>query len=555
MPEVIWYRSLYWRIAFGFVAVVATLLTLQVLVFLWMTGRMTDIFPTRSPAQFASALASDVGAVLVEQPNVDLRAHVLGTYSSPYRSYVVALADGRTVLSERVPPPAPLLRSARTRLFVERGEGPPEGRGGRGGRGGGRPPRPDGDDPAGGAEGRPAPGTGPSGPPAAERRPEGSESRGPGAGSGRFFGRSGFFRGGGDGVPGGTEYARVLQDGVVIGMVAVPREAPPMSVALRALGPMLAAIAFGLLAVGTAVAALVIFRPTRRRLSQLQDAARAIGAGHTGVRAPEAGGDEVTSLSRAFNEMAVELERRTAALETADRTRRQLLADVSHELMTPLAAIRGYVETLQMTGLKLDNAARERYLRIVNDESERLEQIIGDLLDLARLDGGGGSFREEDVSLTQLFERIRHRHEPALDEHGITLVTSGDDEVGPLRGDQNRLEQALQNLVANAIRHTPRGGRVSVAARRDDGTCVVTVEDSGAGIPAEHLARIFDRFYKVDASRTGTEVPSGSGLGLSIVQAIVHRHLGTVTASNVPGGGARFEIRLPLGRPDSSAIG
>jgi two-component system sensor histidine kinase BaeS len=347
----------------------------------------------------------------------------------------------------------------------------------------------------------------------------------------------------------------VLQNGVVIGMVAVPREAAPLSFALRALGPTLAIIALGLLTAGTAVAALVIFRPTRRRLSQLQDAARAIGAGHTGVRAPETGGDEVTSLSRAFNEMAVELEQRTAALETADRTRRQLLADVSHELMTPLAAIRGYVETLQMTGLKLDDAARERYLRIVNDESERLEQIIGDLLDLARLDGGGGSFRDDDVSLSQLFERIRHRHEHALTERAISLVTAGDREVGQLRGDQNRLEQALQNLVANAIRHTPSNGTVTVTARPDGEACVLTVEDSGSGIPDEHLGRVFDRFYKVDESRTGTVVPSGSGLGLSIVQAIVHRHHGTIVASNVAGGGARFEIRLPLRHPDSPAIG
>jgi len=552
MPEVVWYRSLYWRIAFAFVTVVATLLAVQGLVFLWMTGRMTDVFPTRSPAQFASAIASDVGAVVVEQPGLDLRTHVLGAYSSPYRSYVVVLADGRMVQSERVPPPPALVRSARTRLMVERGEGPIEGRGGRGGgRGGGG--RGLGD--RGAADGQPARGTSdlpadrPDGP-GLPGTPDRNEN-----GSGRFFGRGGFFRGGGDGVPGGTEYARVLQDGVVIGMVAVPRELPPMSVALRALGPILGAIALGLLVVGTAVAALVVFRPARRRLSQLQDAARAIGAGETGVRAPETGGDEVTSLSKAFNEMAVELEQRTTALETADRTRRQLLADVSHELMTPLAAIRGYVETLQMTGLKIDDAARERYLGIVNDESERLEKIIGDLLDLARLDGGGGIFRDEDVSLAVLFERIHHRHGQALCERGITLDTTGADDVGPLRGDQHRLEQALQNLVANAIRHTPDGGRVLVTAAHRGRHCVLAVEDSGPGIPDEHLARVFDRFYKVDESRTGTAVPSGSGLGLSIVQAIVKRHQGTVTASNVPGGGARFEIHLPLRRPDSPAIG
>jgi signal transduction histidine kinase len=222
--------------------------------------------------------------------------------------------------------------------------------------------------------------------------------------------------------------------------------------------------------------------------------------------------------------------------------------------MTPLAAIRGYVETLQMTGLKIEDSARQRYLGIVNDESERLEQIIGDLLDLARLDGGGGTFRDEDVSVAQLFERVRHRHEPVLADRRVALLTSGEAGAGPVRGDQNRLEQALQNLVANAIRHTPSGGTVGVTASRDGDTCVLAVEDSGAGIPEEHLGRIFDRFYKADESRTGTEMPSGSGLGLSIVQAIVSRHGGTVTASNVPDRGARFEIRLPIHR-DSSVIG
>jgi len=112
-------------------------------------------------------------------------------------------------------------------------------------------------------------------------------------------------------------------------------------------------------------------------------------------------------------------------------------------------------------------------------------------------------------------------------------------------GDPNRLEQALQNLAANAVRHTPHGGRVTLKAEPADAGVRLIVEDSGSGIPPDHLPRIFDRFYKVDFSRTGTPVPSGSGLGLSIVQAIVARHGGTISASNAEGGGARFEIVLP----------
>jgi signal transduction histidine kinase len=338
-----------------------------------------------------------------------------------------------------------------------------------------------------------------------------------------------------------------MVNGLVEAVIAVPQEPPPLSLAVRDLGPTLGVVAFVLLAVGTAVSALVIFRPTRRRLEQLQEAARALGAGQTGVRAPESGGDEVTALSRVFNEMASQLESRTLALENADRIRRQLLADVSHELTTPLAAIRGYIETLGMRDLPLDEPTRNRYLGIVEEESQRLEHIVGDLLELARLEGGGGAVKVEPVRISQLLERVRHRHAPALANKRIVLETVQDPAVETVFGDQNRLEQAIQNLVANAVRHTECGGTVTVSALSVDGGVTIRVDDTGPGIPPEHLPHLFDRFYKVDQSRTGTATPSGSGLGLSIVQAIVIRHGGRVTAANRPGGGARMEIFLPIG--------
>jgi two-component system, OmpR family, sensor histidine kinase BaeS len=123
-----------------------------------------------------------------------------------------------------------------------------------------------------------------------------------------------------------------------------------------------------------------------------------------------------------------------------------------------------------------------------------------------------------------------------------SAVTAGTPKI---RGDAGRLEQALQNLAANAIRHTPSGGRVSLAASAEGEGVLIVVRDTGPGIPEEHLPRVFDRFYKVDASRSGTAVPSGSGLGLSIVRAIIERHGGSVTARNAPEGGAVFELRLP----------
>ncbi len=426
----------------------------------------------------------------------------------------MALDDGRMIVSQHVPPPPMLAREARGRLFGDRF---PDRRG--------RPHGPD------------------SGRGYGSGLPPGTTLNAP---SGREF-YNGF---GGGSQP---EFASITLEGASVGVVAVPREAPPISVAMRDLGPTLALVAFGLLVGGTAIGALVIFRPARRRLRDLQQATQALGAGVVGTRAPETGGDEVTSLARAFNHMATQLESRTLALENADRTRRQLLADVSHELTTPLAAIRGYVETLGMSDVPLDIPTRGRYLDIVLDETVRLEHIIGDLLDLARLEGGGGSIKMEKVSIEQLLERIQHRHEPLVREKEIRLRTIRDPRLTTLVGDQNRLEQAMQNLVANAVRHTPQGGAVTVTAEPRADRIVFRVEDTGPGIPPDHLPRVFDRFYKVDESRSATDAPSGSGLGLSIVQAIVMRHGGSVRASNRAAGGAQFEITLarePITVPD-----
>ncbi len=125
----------------------------------------------------------------------------------------------------------------------------------------------------------------------------------------------------------------------------------------------------------------------------------------------------------------------------------------------------------------------------------------------------------------------------------------------PLVGSAARLEQALQNLAANAVRHMPAGGTLTLSARPDDGRVLITVRDTGPGIPSEHLPHVFDRFYKADGARAGTKIPSGSGLGLSIVRAIVHQHGGEVRAANVPGGGAEFTVAIPAGIEDRNMRG
>jgi signal transduction histidine kinase len=338
-----------------------------------------------------------------------------------------------------------------------------------------------------------------------------------------------------------NESALIVIAGVPEGRVA-PLPGPTYRDIVREFGPSMGLVAGGVLTVGAAVIALVVFGPTRRRLKQVQDATERLGAGDVSARAPEEGGDEVSALARSFNRMADELTTRARALESSDKARRQLLADVSHELMTPLTAMRGYIETLAMPDLKLDAATRERYVGIITDETHRMERIIGDLLDLARLEGGGGTMRRERVPVAMLFDRVASRHEREMAARRIRLTQSVAPGAEHVTGDPDRLEQALQNLAANGLRHTPDGGELQLGASSDAGHARISVRDTGPGIAPEHLPFIFDRFYKVDASRRAS---GGSGLGLSIVKAIVERHGGSIQAANHPDGGAIFTIVLP----------
>ena len=343
--------------------------------------------------------------------------------------------------------------------------------------------------------------------------------------------------------PGRRRPAGVISvNGETVGVViAMPQSA------YRQLGPTLALVGAILVFIGTTLAAVVIFRPVRRRLRSLEDSARQVGRGDLSARAREDGGDEVAALARTFNQMTQDLHARAQQLEASDRARRLLLADVSHELMTPLTGMRGYLETLSLHAASLDAETRDRYLSIIRDETQRVEHIVGDLLDLARLEGGGDSFDAQDVSVEALFGRVLARHQAEAAQKGVTLdvhIASGAEIVA---GDPMRLEQALQNLAANALRHTPRGGRVALAAFVDGDSVTVTVSDTGAGIAPEHLPRIFDRFYKVDPARAAHS--RGSGLGLSIVKAIVERHGATLTAASRPGEGATFTIKFLTDRP------
>jgi signal transduction histidine kinase len=503
-----WYRSLYWRIALGVVGFLAAMLVVQAVLFVWAVSQSGRSLPGQSPARFSMTVALDLASVLERDPQIDLARYIHDQYAQYTHPFFVMLADGKVITSGSSTVEDPLRDMARM-MLLRWSQGPP-------GRRGARPDGPRSDRPlVPGPDGFDGPGRG--GPPPG----------GP------------FGRGGGERF---TRPSPIIVGGRLAGVVVVPPQAP-FGFLLGRFAPMLALVAAGVLIVGTVLTSAMIFGPARRRLRALETAARTLGAGDLSARAPDRGGDEIAAVASAFNAMADDLAARADALAASDRVRRQLLADVSHELTTPVTAMRGYLETLTMPELALDEATRNRYLTIISDETSRLERLIGELLDLARLEGGGGSLQVERVPVADLFARVTARHERVSQSAGVVLRAEIEPGAESVQGDRDRLEQAMQNLATNAIRYAPRGSTLRLSARPVGGGIALAVEDEGAeGIPAEHVPHIFDRFYKADASRAG--VSGGSGLGLSIVKAIVERHGGRLSVTSRPGRTV-FEMVLP----------
>ncbi len=568
-----WYRSLYWRIALGVVGFLAAMLFVQAMVFVFAVSQTGRSLPGQSPGRLGMTVALDLANQLERDPQVDLTKYIHEQYAQYTHPFFVMLTDGKVITSGSKTFSDSLMQMARARIEhpferpfdrARRPEGSPRFGGGPRPEGT-RPdamrperPRPEGLQPNGSRdEGAPEPapeGTFPERPRFEGPRPEGTRPERP-----RNFrpppdmaDRLDRDLNGGFAIP-----RPILVAGKVVGVVVVPPQAP-FGFLLGRFAPMLGLIAGGVLILGAVLTSVMIFGPARRRLRALESAAYKLGAGDLSVRAPSKGGDEIAAVASAFNAMAGDLSARAEALSESDRVRRQLLADVSHELTTPVTAMRGYLETLTMPELTLDAATRARYLAIISDETNRLERLIGDLLDLARLEGGGGTLRIDEVPVAELFDRVVARHGPACQQAGITMATVIAPGAESVPGDRDRLEQALQNLAANAIRYAPRGTSVRLSARPIDGAVALAVEDAGeTGITSEHLPHVFDRFYKADASRpfdrakggsndaaAPTIQSGGSGLGLSIVKAIVERHGGTISIASRPGRTV-FEMLLP----------
>lgn len=324
----------------------------------------------------------------------------------------------------------------------------------------------------------------------------------------------------------------------VVGIVLVSASIADVYRALDLIAVRLAYLAAGVLAAAV-VLSFFLSAGLTRPLAGLGHAARRMAQGDFGVRVPARGASELARAGRDFNIMA-------ARLDQLEEARRRFVADASHELRTPLGSIQALLAPLSgQHAARVSQQQRDELLADLVAEVDRLDQLAADLLDLARLDEGG-ELRLSSVSLAGLARETARRLGPMALSGGVDLRT--EDRGAPeVVADEARLGQALHNLVDNAVKFTPPGGQVTIASGRGArGWAWIEVSDTGAGIAAEHLPHLFDRFYRVDRSRSRAAGDrGGTGLGLAIVKRIARLHGGSVSVESEAGQGSRFRLELP----------
>jgi signal transduction histidine kinase len=295
------------------------------------------------------------------------------------------------------------------------------------------------------------------------------------------------------------------------------------------------AIAGAVALVASAVVALIVSRSISGRLARITKAAQEMAKGKYEQEINVYGRDEVARLAEAFNQMAHEVNR-------SHRSMRDLLANVSHELKTPLTSIQGFSQAVVEGEAKTAEEFAESG-RIINEEAQRMRSLVEDLLYLSQMEAGELEMQREPVDLEDLLRTCAERFQRQIQESGTQLKLDLHS-LPAVEGDEHRLEQAFSNLVDNAVRHTPSGGIITLRARAANGLVRVAVHNTGSFIPPGDLPRVFERFFQVDRNRS--RQPGHSGLGLSIAAEVVQAHRGTIEASSSRELGTEFTVVLPL---------
>lgn len=292
--------------------------------------------------------------------------------------------------------------------------------------------------------------------------------------------------------------------------------------------------------------AFLISRSVARPLQQLAGAATAIAAGDYEQQIVPAGPTEVQQVSASFNTMATQV-------KASQQAQRDFVANVSHDLKTPLTSVRGWSQAL-LDGMINTPEELRQAAGIIHGEAERMTRMVNQLLDLARIESGQLKLNRELLDLGQLLTQVQRNLALPAQQKDVRLSLELQP-VPPVWGDADRLMQVFTNLTDNALTHTPAGGRVHISLTpHTDRAVNVIVQDTGPGIPADELSRIFERFYQVDKSRARTAERRGSGLGLSITRELVEAHGGRIEARSELGKGSAFQVRLPTGSPEASTV-
>lgn len=287
---------------------------------------------------------------------------------------------------------------------------------------------------------------------------------------------------------------------------------------------------------------LVVIYVVTRNLRTIIETVKRFSNGDYSARIPVKSESELSQLSMTFNDMADTIVEDMKHREAVENLRKELIANVSHDLRTPLAVVRGYIETLSIKKEQLSEEDRQNYVAITLDGIDKLEKLVNDLFELSKLEAEQVQLRKEPFSLSELVQDVVFKYQLIAQEKGIDLKLQLPEDHSIVMADIALIERVLQNLIDNALKFTPKGGKIEVKIQKESNRVMVYVNDNGPGIPEEEIPFIFDRYHK--AQHSGNK--AGSGLGLAIVKKILELHDTAISLTSRLNQGCQFSFQLPV---------
>ncbi|MBI4549044.1 MAG: HAMP domain-containing histidine kinase [Ignavibacteriae bacterium] len=297
--------------------------------------------------------------------------------------------------------------------------------------------------------------------------------------------------------------------------------------------------------VAAALIGLVSIAYLTKQLRNLTKAVSAFGSGNLSQRIPVQTHDEIGNVAQAFNQMADTIQRHMDELAAMDSMRRELIANVSHDLRTPLSSMQGYIETVMMKNGVLSAHERQQYLQTILDSTLKLNKLVQELFELSKLEAKQTLPAIEPFSLTELVQDVTQKFQPQAEKQGVVLKTSFEKDFPLVSADIGMIDRVLQNLIENALNYTRKNGQVMLELVQVNSKIQIKVSDTGCGIPLSELPHIFDRFYRARGPRTRSD---GAGLGLAIVKKILELHGEAIHVESRENAGTTFTFHLPLHR-------